>query len=262
MRKSLWSRIQYCVDQVRAPVALTRLETIRIERVLDMLPKSATRVLEIGSRHGAMTRSLAEIFEDVTALDLEKPPFAMDHVTPVRGDVRNIQFPDNSFDCVVCTEVLEHVPEFAAGAREIRRVARSHILVGVPYRQDIRIGRTTCLACGKISPPWGHVNSFDEEKITQAFEGVQVTAIEYVGETRERTNLVSVWLQDIARNPYGIYYDEGMCTHCGSKLKRPSRGSLIRRTAGVLGLRTQALQSALAQSRPIWMLLLFEKHCS
>ena len=33
------------------------------------------------------------------------------------------------------------------GPTEIQRVASGRILIGVPYKQDIRMGQTTCQAC-------------------------------------------------------------------------------------------------------------------
>lgn len=42
----------------------------------------------------------------------------------VLGDVQRLPFPDDSFDTVLCTEVLEHVPDPWGAVREIRRVLR------------------------------------------------------------------------------------------------------------------------------------------
>jgi len=247
------------MDHMITAPQLSTEEVRRMERVISLLPKTAKNVLEIGARQGAMTRRLAELFENVTALDLQKPSFNIERVNPAQGDVQHLQFAANSFDCVVCTEVLEHVPDISSAAREITRVSRSHILIGVPYRQDRRDGRTTCVHCGKINPPYGHLHSFDETRITQLFTGLRVHPIEYVGENRERTNAVSTWLYDFARNPYGTYDQEEGCIYCGSKLETPPRGPLLRRVAAGLALRLYKVQYAFHRVQPTWMLVVFEK---
>lgn len=241
-------------------VQLSVEEQTRIDRIIAMLPKNIGTVLEIGARHGAVTRRLAEVSDEVTALDLQKPSFEIDRVTPMQGDVQRLRFPDDRFDCVVCTEVLEHVPDVAAAAREIARVTRSHMLIGVPYRQDTRVGRTTCVQCGKTNPPYGHINSFDEIKMERLFAGARVVSIEYVSENRERTNALSTWLQDIAGNPYGTYDQEESCIYCSRKLERPKRGSFIPRLAGAVGLTLYGMQYKYNEPRPTWMLMLLQKN--
>lgn len=49
------------------------------------------------------------------------------------GSIFEMPFPDDSFDLVVCTEVLEHLPQPAAGLAELRRVSRGWLLLSVPH---------------------------------------------------------------------------------------------------------------------------------
>lgn len=238
---------------------ISTLEQVRLDCLMSMMPRNSATVLEIGARHGAMTRRLAEICQHVTALDLKRPLFRIDRVTTVQGDVQHLQFPSNSFECVVCTEVLEHVPNFVMAAKEIARVAKSYVLLGVPYSQDTRTGRTTCVHCETINPPFGHINTFDESRIKSLFPGLYVSSIEHLSRTRERTNLLSTWLQDFAGNPYGTYDQEESCISCNRKLERPAQSAFFRRAAGWLGLKLYELQYRFNRSRPIWMLILFQK---
>jgi ubiquinone/menaquinone biosynthesis C-methylase UbiE len=124
-------------------------------KLIEFLPKGLKSVLEIGARSGSHSRLLTKYFESVTALDLECPNFKIDRVISVKGDATSLNFQDNAFDCVFCTEVLEHISDFEKACYEILRVAKQYLIIGVPYKQDIRVGRTTCLSCGLINPPLG-----------------------------------------------------------------------------------------------------------
>lgn len=133
-------------------------------------------MLEIGARDGYLSRRLAEHFTEITALDLEKPEWEFPGVTPVAGDVTGLQFPDDAFDCALCTEVLEPISALEQACRELVRLTRHEILIGMPFRQDTRVGRTTCRQCGKVNPPWAHVNTFDEQKLRRLFPGIAIQA--------------------------------------------------------------------------------------
>jgi SAM-dependent methyltransferase len=46
------------------------------------------------------------------------------HANVVRGDALHLPFPDATFDRVICSEVLEHIPEDLSAMRELTRVLR------------------------------------------------------------------------------------------------------------------------------------------
>jgi ubiquinone/menaquinone biosynthesis C-methylase UbiE len=46
------------------------------------------------------------------------------HATVVQGDALQLPFPDAAFDRVICSEVLEHIPEDLAAMNELTRVLR------------------------------------------------------------------------------------------------------------------------------------------
>lgn len=218
-------------------------------------------MLDIGARDGFISKLLTDYFDSVTALDLEKPKFDFPGVVPVRGDVTGLDFPDNAFEVVCCLEVLEHIDprDLPQACREIARVARHEVLIGVPNRQDIRIGQTTCSVCRKQTPPWGHVNSFDEERMLRLFPGMQPVSITFVGETKERTNALSAFLLDLAGNPWGTYSQEEPCRFCGAGLVAPAHNSLPQRALAHLAARLNQIQIRLGAPMPIWMHLLFHK---
>ena len=235
-------------------------EKERTADLLRLLPRGRASVLDVGARDGHFSRLLAERFPAVTALDLQKPSFKHPGVTAAAGDVTRLQFPDGSFDCVFCAEVLEHVPDVTRACREIARVARHEIVIGVPFRQDIRLGRTTCRACGRPNPPWGHLHAFDERRLLRLFPGLRVTARSFVGRRTEATNFVSAALMDLAGNPWGTYDQEEPCVHCGARLLPPPPGRpLAAKVCSALAARLNRLQARWTPPRGNWIHLVFSK---
>ncbi|MHC4911996.1 MAG: class I SAM-dependent methyltransferase [Planctomycetota bacterium] len=50
----------------------------------------------------------------------------------IEGSIYELPFADNSFDTVMCSEVLEHLTEPDKGIRELLRVCRRWLVVSVP----------------------------------------------------------------------------------------------------------------------------------
>jgi hypothetical protein len=232
-------------------------EQERIASLLELLPQG-DRVLEIGARDGYVSLALAERFESVTALDLEKLEISHPRIETVKGDVRALEFCDRSFDAVLCAEVLEHISpaDLETACRELSRVTAGVLVIGVPYKQDLRVDRTTCQHCGNINPPWGHLNSFDEHKLDRLFAGLIRVNTAWVGRTSDATNAISARLMDLAGNPWGTYDQEEHCVHCRKAIGEPPLRNLRQRILSASAVRLNRLQQLITRVRPNWI------HCA
>ena len=239
---------------------LSKREQLRIGDLMELTPRGA-RILEIGARDCYLSKRLTALYEEVVALDLEQPHIDHPGITPVRGDVTRLDFPDNSCDTVFCTEVLEHVAseQLQTACNEIARVTRRYAVIGVPYRQDLRADRTRCAHCGTINPPTGHLNRFDRDRLLQLFAGMTPLRVRTIGRGRATTNPLSVALYRMCGYPYGSYDQEEGCIHCGQALCRPT----INRLQWALCLIARTLNRIqyllYGRFQPIWIHLLLEK---
>jgi SAM-dependent methyltransferase len=87
------------------------------------------------------------------------------------GSIENLPFPDNVFDAVVVSEVLEHLSDESLenGLSEIARVLRrgGRIIGTVPARENLDEQFAVCPECGKQFHRWGHVQSFTITRLTR-----------------------------------------------------------------------------------------------
>lgn len=237
-------------------------EKARISDLMSLLPIGMTSVLEIGARDGYICRLLAERFPRVIALDITLPQFDVSGLLPLKATVVALPFPDNTFDVVLCSEVLEHIPEVQTACSELVRVAKHMVIVGVPYKEDTRLGRTTCQYCGKPNPPWGHVNEFDEKKLTILFAGTRAVETRYVWSSSGRTNEVSRWLLDCAGNPWGNYCQDEPCIFCAHELGKPKPRNLVQKVCSWLATMINDFQAVFVKSHANWIHVTFAKEGS
>ncbi len=109
----------------------------------------------------------------LTGMDLDKEAIAYaekqfgERATFRTGSLFKLPFSDNSFDTVMCSEVLEHLEDTDRAISELKRVARHHVLITVPREPYFKILNDISRSLG-ISPDPGHVN-FWTKKTFQEF---------------------------------------------------------------------------------------------
>lgn len=76
-----------------------------------------------------------------------------------KGSIYNLPYKDNSFDLVICTEVLEHLEDPFQGLIELVRVSKKNIIVSVPNEPFFMLAN---FIRGKNLSRWGndieHIN--------------------------------------------------------------------------------------------------------
>lgn len=99
----------------------------QINEVVTTHPKN---VLEVGIGNGLVSHTLKLLGIKTITLDIDA------RLKPDRiGDVRKLPFKKNTFDTILCAEVLEHIPfaDFFTALRQLHKVARGYVIITLPH---------------------------------------------------------------------------------------------------------------------------------
>ena len=197
--------------------------------VLDMGAGAGRHAFEVyrrGAHIVALDYSLADL-KDVSGLfaamtDAGEAPAGTVSAT-VNGDGTRLPFPDDTFDRIICSEVMEHIPDDSAAAAELARVLKpgGTIAVTVPTWLPEKV-------CWALSDEYhapfvdgGHVRIFTEASLRTRFRdaGLKPGAVHHahalhspywwlkcaVGPTNDTNPLVQAYLKllvwDITKAP-------------------------------------------------------------
>jgi len=144
--------------------------------------KDGERVLDVGCGEGRHSWEACKRNDClVCALDIEEANLKKAHYTfytmeqqgetkgkwlLARGNITSLPFKDASFDKVICSEVLEHIPDDIQGIKELVRVLKEDGKLGISvpsYLPEIICWRLSTSYHGK---PGGHIRIYKASEIT------------------------------------------------------------------------------------------------
>lgn len=148
-------------------------ESKRLHFTLRQIPDDASTILDVGCGSGALSNKIKKKFS--VGADRSLSALRLVTVPRLQSDIANIPFDCNAFDMVISSEVIEHIPlpMFKQSLVELARVARSYILISVPYKEEIESRQVTCPACKCHFHKYFHMRSFDLPDLECLFDECQ-----------------------------------------------------------------------------------------
>lgn len=145
---------------------------------LARLGKSASlRIVDAGAGWGQLSVALARKGHRVISLDIsesrlckfQKEAKAL-NITQIKTFLDKIPLQDSSIDLIICSEVLEHLPNPRETAMEFNRITRAQgfLVLTVPYAETLM--KVLCPQCFHSFVPHGHIHSFDFLSLQNLFE--------------------------------------------------------------------------------------------
>jgi dolichol-phosphate mannosyltransferase len=166
-------------------VPLQRYWQRRRYQIVTRLTEGFKDVLDVGCGSSRILGSRAMVGLDIM---MHKLRYGRRFGNPlVHGSIFELPFPDASFDCVICSEVIEHVPADEKVFSELERVLRpgGRLILGTPD-YDRWQWRTLEWLYGKLAPSGyadEHITHYCRDNLQRYLEarGMKVESVDYVG---------------------------------------------------------------------------------
>jgi len=233
--------------------------------ILDIIPRECSTIVDVGCGDGAISNVLAERYA-VIGIDIswEALKHLSARVLGIGGSADHLPFKDRCADLVLSSELLEHLPEdaFSEAISEMKRISRKYILITVPNEEKLRKRYTKCNVCGFEFHIYGHIRSFNLNRLTRYFDGYSIRCSTVCGAPDEKSfDLISYLVNRLANSYFSVDTVSILCPNCGNVLSFPFKNNLAQRLIGFSLVKLQDILNLLLNRKPEpdWLVVLFEK---
>jgi ubiquinone/menaquinone biosynthesis C-methylase UbiE len=143
------------------------------EYITSLVPTNVDTMLDVGCGSAWVAKTFLSKGKIVYSLDASStnPAKALtrypsDMHFGVAADAFSLPFADNSFDCIIAAEIIEHVSEPEKFVHELHRVVKpgGMLIISTPYKEVLKYA--LCIHCNQKTPLNSHLHSFDEAKLS------------------------------------------------------------------------------------------------
>lgn len=150
----------------------------RLKTIVSLLPdQSSFKILDAGCGEGHLLELLnqfnsqneyygVDLTQEALVKAQERCPLA--HLS--QADLKNIKFPDNFFDFIVCTETLEHIDDYKKVIIELKRVLKPGGRLIITFPNEILWTISRFFLGRRPIKVVDHINFFTPPKIGQVVD--------------------------------------------------------------------------------------------
>jgi SAM-dependent methyltransferase len=236
-------------------IEVSETERQRIGVTVASIPSDCRGILDIGCGDGRLSTEISRS-KTVVAYDLSTAALRRFPGLKCCGSAHQLPFRARSFDLVVSTEMLEHLPPtlYPSTVEEIARVADQYILITVPNSENLEENFAQCTTCGSRFHLWGHQRSYTPAALRTLFAGFAPLRIFPFGPATETYNRFLLWMRTRIAGRFA--WEEGcVCHSCRTTVIPSSRFPLLGRGCEFLNWRLWAPHA----KRTSWLLALYKR---
>ena len=156
------------------------------EYIISKVPKDVKSILDVGCGSGWVAEHFTKKGIRVHSLDISitNPAKALklypsEKHNGIVADSFYLPFANDSFDCVIASEIIEHVIDPSAFIKEVFRVAAKggKLIITTPYKE--RLIYYLCIHCNQMTPIHAHIHSFDEKMLEGYYGNEDLESFKY-----------------------------------------------------------------------------------
>ncbi|MBL7086367.1 MAG: class I SAM-dependent methyltransferase [Candidatus Cloacimonetes bacterium] len=233
----------------------------KVDYIKQLIPKDVKTIIDIGCGTGFITNQLIEKY-DVTAVDINEINLKKLKCKTIHSLAHDLALPENSFDLVFSSEMLEHLPSENILMQTIKifsEISKKYILITVPNNEKLENGFVKCGTCGFIFHSSLHNFSFDRQKLESLFKGFEVIHYNTIGPLRKINE--SDFLLFLRNNVAGRWAKpnkDSFCPNCKNKNNFVKKKDIFSKLVFEF---VSLCSKIISKKKRNWIIMLFEKEC-
>lgn len=217
--KSLW-----------ADYGLSETVQERVGFIIHKIPENVQSILDVGCGNGVMTNILNKQFNEVLGVDNSAEALESIEGRSLLSNCDNIPVKDRSYDLVLSSEMIEHLPNdvLLKTISEFERISAKYILVSVPNNELLNARNIHCPQCGDNFHSVGHLQSFNQLNLRSLFSNKFKVLEEGEFGKKQLKHIPSI--VRIKQNVFGQFFKAGpnvICPNCGNKQFNAKKGNIF-----------------------------------
>lgn len=239
---------------------ITNKEKKRIDSIINLIPDNCDSLLEVGCGDGRILNQIKDNYKTIYGIDISKEAIKNVEVPTKLADASELPFPDNSFDIVLCCEVLEHIPyeTYQKSLKELERVAKKYIIISVPNNENLKLKQVTCPICRCIFNPYRHLRKYNSEDLDILFSKFKPEIIRKILLNNNYPPFLIKTLKSL-NILKSNFPDSALCPQCGyTNIK--SNKNVVHRSSGKIRSLKRLTNSLKLKKSGGWVVACYKKN--